>query len=200
MQKITKLIGLFIANAIAVMSFAQPANFEAFISRAQGNRISFVFNTINQIQNGITSTYTTQFGLNLLDGDGFGVGSEYTQLYLRVSTDDNAISSLDGANTLPLSALRISTAAIAGFDGTNGETNTFSTPITPTGGGVQDNLLISDLPAFQAINYADHRVEITFEVGTINPINTEEAGFYIVNLDFWLYGCGDWNGGVGCPP
>lgn len=184
--------------AANLQAFSQPANFEAFISRAQGNRISFIFNKIDDIQNGITSTYTTQFGLNLVDFDGFGVGNEYTELYLRVSTDDDAIYSLDGGSSIPLNALTVTATNIVGFDGGLGEVNTFFGPINLSGSGNQDNILFSTRPAFETINFANHRVEITFDLGVANTISNEEPGFYIVNLDFWLYGCGTW-GGV-CPP
>ena len=176
---------------------AQPGGFEAIISSAQDNRIQFVFNNLDDIQNGITSTYTTVLGLTLVDADGFGVGDEYNQLVLRVSTDDNAISSLDGVNTIPLNALEVSIANQTGFVDP-GVTDIFSGTINLTGGGNQDNLLVSTRPITESINYSNHRVEVTLSIGTTNSIQSYPPGYYIINLDFWLYGCGTW-GGV-CPP
>lgn len=181
----------------SIISFAQPPGFQAFISSAQGNRIQFVFNTINQIENGIISNYTTVLGLTLQDADGFGIGDEYTQLILRVSTDDDAIYSLDGAQSLPLNVLEVSINNIVGFNDP-GVTDIFSLPLTLTGSSNQDNLLVSTRPATELINYATHRVEVTLSVGVTNNLQSLPPGYYVLNLDFWLFGCGTW-GGV-CPP
>ena len=78
--KISLILLLFFSSQFV---FAQPAGFQALISSAQGNRIQLVFNTIDEIENGITLDYKTILGLTLQDADGFNTGDEYDEYQER---------------------------------------------------------------------------------------------------------------------
>ena len=194
---------LNIAIAFITLSFsinkcsAQiPAGFSVYTTAAQGGRIQVIFNKIDDIENGITLAYKTILGLTLVDGDGFGVGTDYTKLYLYASTTDASISSLDGLTTIPLNRLEVICSNAAGFTGVGGAVTKedFELVKSLTGGGTPDLLFETDRPTSEDIKFSTHRVQIEFRVGVTNSLATSPPGYYILNVDFDLVGCGTWGG------
>lgn len=190
------LISFSIGKSIAQI----PAGFSVYTTTAQGGRIQVIFNKIDDIQDGITLTYKTVLGLTLVDGDGVNLGAhDYTELYVYASTVDNAISSLDGLTTIPLNALEVTCSNAQGFTGALAPVTfeTFAATQTLTGGGVTDLIFSSDRPTSENIQFSTHRIQIEFKIGVTNSLATSPPGYYILNVDFDLRGCGTW-GGV-CP-
>ena len=175
-----------------------PAGFSVYTTAAQGGRIQVIFNKIDDIENGITLAYKTILGLTLVDGDGLG-GTDYTELYLYASTTDASISSLDGLTTIPLNRLEIICSNAAGFTGIGGliTKETFEPVQSLTGGGTPDLLFETDRPTSEDIKFSTHRVQIEFRVGVSNSLATSPPGYYILNVNFDLVGCGTWGGA--CP-
>ena len=175
-----------------------PAGFSVYTTAAQGGRIQVIFNKIDDIENGITLAYKTILGLTLVDGDGLG-GTDYTKLYLFASTTDASISSLDGLTTIPLNRLEVICSNAAGFTGIGGliTKETFEPVQSLTGGGTPDLLFETDRPTSEDIKFSTHRVQIEFRVGVSNSLATSPPGFYILNVNFDLVGCGTWGGA--CP-
>tara|TARA_B110000037_G_C17121178_1_gene505895 strand:- start:2888 stop:3496 length:609 start_codon:yes stop_codon:yes gene_type:complete len=175
-----------------------PAGFSVYTTAAQGGRIQVIFNKIDDIENGITLAYKTILGLTLVDGDGVG-GTDYTELYLYASTTDASISSLDGLTTIPLNRLEVICSNAAGFTGIGGliTKETFEPVQSLTGGGTPDLLFETDRPTSEDIKFSTHRVQIEFRVGVSNSLATSPPGYYILNVNFDLVGCGTWGGA--CP-
>ena len=156
--KLILLIALFAANTAVKAQFKIVEDNSARISVLSGGNVPFIFNSLSNYSTGITRTNWTRFGISYTDSIG-GVGWE---LHFRAADvdGDGAISSDDGASTIPFGVLVLTASNALGLPA--GPT-VYS---APTALSAADAILVTT--AVDTSDAATHQIFITYSCGT-NP-------------------------------
>ncbi|PCH93917.1 MAG: hypothetical protein COB85_06245 [Bacteroidetes bacterium] len=132
----------------------------ARISVLSGGNVPFIFNSINKYASGVTYTNWTRLGLTYVDSClACGIGFE---LYVRAADvdGDGAITSDDGANTIPFNVIEMQVSNAVGLPA--GPTvYAGPTPLSNV-----DALLLTT--AVDTADATTHQIFVTYTIGT-NP-------------------------------
>ena len=156
--KIIILIALLPANTAVNAQFKIVEDNSARISVLSGGNVPFIFNSISTYASGITRTNWTRFGISYTDS----IGSVGWELHFRAADvdGDGAISSDDGASTIPFNVLVLTASNALGLPA--GPT-VYSAPTALSG---IDALLVTT--SEDTTDATTHQIFITYACGT-NP-------------------------------
>ncbi|RMG77245.1 MAG: hypothetical protein D6707_11380 [Bacteroidetes bacterium] len=166
-----------------------------------GGRVNFNFNSINDYKNGKTDTEGTLIGVSLADADPLdGVTVDGFEIY--ANTPSAVIQGENPVNTLPLSTIELTPAAVSGFATTvftaGGPLVTGTGPLPPAG---PTGLLLArcrsttgctDVPLSSVTDI----FRVTYSCGTtaLNNLLGQPADYYTVEISYWVWpqcGAGD---------